>query len=110
MKMAETGENGNTLLTLPVFFQSSRELCGMALCSISGQAAEVPVVSLRSGLVFESRLISKYLREKGTCPITGEALAAEDLLPLKINKSRPRAAAATSIPGLLSTFHDEWWA
>mmetsp|Transcript_2602 Transcript_2602/g.4424 ORF Transcript_2602/g.4424 Transcript_2602/m.4424 type:complete len:504 (+) Transcript_2602:171-1682(+) len=78
-------------------------------CSITGQVPEQPVVSTKSGLVFERRLVEKFLREKSTCPITGEPLSVDDLLPLKTNKAiKPRTAPATSIPGLLSIFHDEW--
>ncbi|GLC42058.1 hypothetical protein PLESTB_001063500 [Pleodorina starrii] len=78
-------------------------------CSISGTVPEQGVVSLKSGHLFEKSLIEKYVRETGKCPVTGEALSLEDLLPLKVNKTvKPRTAPATSIPGLLSLFHDEW--
>ncbi len=78
-------------------------------CAISGSVPEQPVVSTKSGHVFERRLVEKYVRETGKCPITGEALALEELLPLKASKAaKPRTAPATSIPGLLGLFHDEW--
>jgi pre-mRNA-processing factor 19 len=78
-------------------------------CSISGTVPEQGVVSVKSGHLFEKSLIEKYVRETGRCPVTGEALSLEDLLPLKVNKTvKPRTAPATSIPGLLSLFHDEW--
>lgn len=78
-------------------------------CSISGTVPEQPVVSSKSGHLFEKRLIEKYVRETGKCPITQEALTLDDLLPLKSNKTvKPRTAPATSIPGLLGIFHDEW--
>ncbi|KXZ54344.1 hypothetical protein GPECTOR_5g426 [Gonium pectorale] len=78
-------------------------------CSISGVVPEQGVVSVKSGHLFEKSLIDKYVRETGKCPVTGEPLSTEDLLPLKVNKTvKPRTAPATSIPGLLSLFHDEW--
>ena len=67
------------------------------------------MVSTKSGHLFERRVIEKHLAEAGTCPISGEPLAKDDLLavqgPAKLN---PRPASATSIPGLLSLFQAEW--
>ncbi|KAF8055477.1 PRP19 [Scenedesmus sp. PABB004] len=79
------------------------------LCAISGGVPESPVVSVKSGHVFEAALINKYVAETGKCPITGAELGPADLLPLAAAKNvKPRSAAATSIPGLLGMFHDEW--
>ncbi|KAG1656833.1 hypothetical protein FOA52_006288 [Chlamydomonas sp. UWO 241] len=81
----------------------------MAFCSISGSVPEVPVVSIKSGHVFEKNLVAKYVKETGKCPVTGEALGLEDLIDLKASKTvKPRPNPATSIPGLLGLFHDEW--
>lgn len=84
----------------------------MALfCAISGQVPEQPVVSIKSGHLFEKRLIEKYIREKGKCPITEVTLALEDLLPIPASTAsavKPRTAPATSIPGLLGLLHDEY--
>ncbi|GBF98278.1 spliceosome nuclear pre-mRNA splicing factor [Raphidocelis subcapitata] len=78
-------------------------------CSISGNVPEDPVVSKKTGHVFERRLIEKYVQETGKCPVTQGELALDDLLPLSTNKTvKPRATPATSIPGLLGLFHDEW--
>jgi len=78
-------------------------------CSISGNVPEQPVVSIKSGHVFEKGLVNKYVKETGKCPVTGEALATDDLLDLKANKTvKPRPSPATSIPGLLGLFQDEW--
>lgn len=79
------------------------------LCSISGAIPEEPVLSPKSGLLFEKRLIEKILRDTGKCPVTHERLSPDNLLPVKINKSvEPRIAPAASIPGLLGLFHNEW--
>jgi pre-mRNA-processing factor 19 len=78
-------------------------------CAVSGSVPETPVVSVKSGHIFEKSVAEKYVRETGKCPVTGETLAVEDLLPVKSNKTvKPRTSQATSIPGLLGLFHDEW--
>jgi|ERR1719383_429421 len=78
-------------------------------CAITGHVPQEPVVSTKSGHLFERRVIEKHLAEHGTCPITNESLAKEDLLPVKgPAKLNPRPASATSIPGLLSLFQSEW--
>jgi len=79
------------------------------LCAISGNVPEQPLVSIKSGHVFEKSLITKYVADTGKDPITGVELTQEDLLPLNTNKTiKPRSSTATSIPGLLGMFHDEW--
>ncbi|OIW34196.1 Prp19-domain-containing protein [Coniochaeta ligniaria NRRL 30616] len=79
------------------------------LCAISGEAPEEPVVSKKSGAVFEKRLIEKYIEENGKDPVSGEELDLEDLLPIKSARVvRPRPPTLTSIPALLSQFQNEW--
>lgn len=79
------------------------------LCAISGNVPEEPVVSIKSGHVFEKSLITKYVSETGKDPISGQELSQEDLLPLNTNKTvKPRTSPQTSIPGMLGLFHDEW--
>jgi pre-mRNA-processing factor 19 len=79
------------------------------LCAISGEAPEEPVVSKKSGAVFEKRLIEKYIEENGKDPVSGEELDLEDLLPIKTARIvRPRPPTLTSIPALLSQFQNEW--
>ena len=78
-------------------------------CSISGEVPEEPVVSVKSGHVFEKRLIEKHLAATGTCPVTGEDLAKEDLIALHVNKAvRPRPPKASSVVGVLSILQSEW--
>lgn len=65
------------------------------------------MVSVKSGHVFERSLIEKYLKEYGKCPITGELLTQDDLVPVKSGKSlKPRHAPSTSIPGLIGLFQN----
>ncbi|XP_024376807.1 pre-mRNA-processing factor 19 [Physcomitrium patens] len=78
-------------------------------CSISGVTPEDPVVSRKSGLLFERRLILKHIADNGTDPVTGEVLSAEDLISIKTNKAvKPRPLQAASIPGMLGLFQNEW--
>ncbi|EPE06458.1 cell cycle control protein [Ophiostoma piceae UAMH 11346] len=80
------------------------------LCAISGEAPEVPVVSKKTGAVYEKRLIEKYIEEHGKEPGTDDELDVEDLLELKPVGGivRPRPPTLTSIPALLATFQNEW--
>eukprot|EP00656_Telonema_subtile_P053784 TRINITY_DN7861_c0_g1_i1.p1 TRINITY_DN7861_c0_g1~~TRINITY_DN7861_c0_g1_i1.p1 ORF type:complete len:502 (-),score=126.39 TRINITY_DN7861_c0_g1_i1:324-1829(-) len=78
-------------------------------CQLSGQAPEDPVVTAKTGLLFERRLIEKYIDSTGKCPITSEELSMDDLISIKANKVvKPRPVQATSIPGMLALFQNEW--
>ncbi|RPA85172.1 cell cycle control protein cwf8 [Ascobolus immersus RN42] len=79
------------------------------LCAISGEAPKEPVISTKSGNVFEKRLIEAYITENGKDPITGEELTLNDLLEVKSPRVvRPRPPTLTSIPSLLTVFQNEW--
>ncbi|KAL2260470.1 hypothetical protein VTK26DRAFT_5515 [Humicola hyalothermophila] len=79
------------------------------LCGLSGEVPEEPVVSKKTGTVFEKRLILKYIEENGKEPGTDEELDPEDLLPVKTSRVvRPRPPNFTSLPSLLKAFQDEW--
>jgi len=78
-------------------------------CSLSGEACEDPVISPKSGAIFERRVIEKHLNTDGTDPATHEPLSVDDLISVRVNKVvKPKPATATSIPALLSTFQNEW--
>jgi pre-mRNA-processing factor 19 len=55
-------------------------------CVVSGEAPEQPVVSTKSGNLFERRLIEKYITDNGKDPINGEAMTVEDLIEVKSSK------------------------
>ncbi|GAA5933363.1 pre-mRNA-processing factor 19 [Sporobolomyces koalae] len=82
-------------------------------CSISGQQPLKPVLSTKSGQVFEKELVLKYLRDNDQKdPITGESLNEDDLVEIKTAPSAPAGAARaptfTSVPSLLHTLQQEW--
>ncbi|KAH7573172.1 hypothetical protein JRO89_XS03G0082800 [Xanthoceras sorbifolium] len=78
-------------------------------CAISGEVPEEPVVSKKSGLLFEKRLIERHILDYGKCPITGEPLSMDEIVPIKTGKIvKPRPLTAASIPGMLGMFQNEW--
>ncbi|PSK40398.1 hypothetical protein C7M61_000033 [Candidozyma pseudohaemuli] len=81
------------------------------LCSLSGEEAQEPVVSPKSGCIFEKRLIELYISTTGKDPISEEALTTEELIVIQ-NKDPvivpPRPAAFNSIPTMLQAFQNEW--
>ncbi|KAH9602067.1 hypothetical protein KSS87_007005 [Heliosperma pusillum] len=78
-------------------------------CSISGEVPDEPVVSKKSGLLFEKRLIQRHISDFGKCPVTGEPLTMDDIVTLKAGKIvKPRPVQAASIPGMVGMFQNEW--
>ncbi|KAH9487050.1 Pre-mRNA-processing factor 19 [Psilocybe cubensis] len=79
-------------------------------CAISGEPPQTPVISKTSGHLYEKRLITKYINENGTDPITGEKLEEADLIEVKAspNSAAPRPPTHTSIPALLQLLSNEW--
>jgi pre-mRNA-processing factor 19 len=66
-------------------------------------------VTAKTGYLFERRLIEKYIDTTGKCPVSGEELSMDDLVSIKASKVvKPRPVQATSIPGMLSLFQNEW--
>ncbi|KAJ5098685.1 hypothetical protein N7532_005686 [Penicillium argentinense] len=79
------------------------------LCAISGEAPQVPVVSRKSGSIFEKRLVEAYISEHGKDPVNGEDLTTDDLIDINSQRVvRPRPPTLTSIPSILSIFQEEW--
>lgn len=59
----------------------------MFYCAISGEPPQDPVISSKSGHVYERRLVQKYITENGTDPVTGEKLEESDLVSVKASMS-----------------------
>ncbi|EGR33231.1 hypothetical protein IMG5_058510 [Ichthyophthirius multifiliis] len=52
-------------------------------CSITGEQLTDPVISKKTGHIYERRIIEKYIEQSGTDPITNQQLTKEDLLPVQ---------------------------
>ena len=57
------------------------------ISQVSGEQPQKPVVSAKSGHLFEKRLIDKYITENGKDPISGDQLSSDDLIELKSGAS-----------------------
>jgi len=79
------------------------------ICALTGETPDEPVISTKTGHIYEKRVIEKYLREHDGKDPHDELLASEDLIPVKASKTiKPRPPTSTSIPGLLHIFQNEW--
>ncbi len=61
----------------------------MFFCAISGEPPQDPVISTKSGHIYERRLVQKYITENGTDPVTGEKLEESDLVSVKASAYSP---------------------
>ncbi|KAF2556478.1 hypothetical protein F2Q68_00012844 [Brassica cretica] len=55
-------------------------------CAISGEVPVEPVVSKKSGLLYEKRLIETHVSDFGKCPVTGEPHTIDDIVAVKTGK------------------------
>lgn len=79
------------------------------ICALSGIIVENPVVSKKTGHIFEKRLIEKHIAATGRCPLTKVELTKDDLLDIKVDKKlKPRLASETSMPGIFTELQSEW--
>jgi len=53
---------------------------------VSGEAPKHPVVSVKSGSIFEKSLIEKYIAENGRDPTNNEEITVDDLVEIKSSK------------------------
>ena len=79
-------------------------------CSLSNEPCTEPVVSKKTGHIFEKALLCKHLKIHHSCPITSEPMSMDDVIDLKHSKipSAPKQINTSSIPLLLKTFQNEW--
>eukprot|EP00178_Gracilaria_changii_P019354 TRINITY_DN56153_c0_g1_i1.p1 TRINITY_DN56153_c0_g1~~TRINITY_DN56153_c0_g1_i1.p1 ORF type:complete len:509 (+),score=95.93 TRINITY_DN56153_c0_g1_i1:356-1882(+) len=79
-------------------------------CALSGNIPKEPVVSVKSGHLFERALIEKELAVNGNkCPETGEPLFPSDLLPLRSGQFiTPLPPEKSSMPHVLDHVRAEW--
>lgn len=68
----------------------------MLKCSISGKVPSEPVVT-RQGVVYERRLIEKYIDTHQCCPVTRDALSREDLITIRCSSSSSSSTTASAV-------------
>ncbi|OQS04183.1 pre-mRNA-processing factor 19 [Thraustotheca clavata] len=83
------------------------------ICGLSGAVCQEPVVNIKTGHVYEKRLIEEHIKTHGNvCPLSETPLTLEDLLPLKLSTlatdMAPPSKATSSIPSLLSALQTEY--
>jgi pre-mRNA-processing factor 19 len=77
--------------------------------AVSGEVPSDPVVSRKTGHVYERRLLEKHLEMTGSCPVTGEPMTMDDVIAIQTPKHVvPRTPAATSVSGLMGALQKEW--
>lgn len=79
--------------------------------TVTGELAKEPVLSRKSGSIFEKRIVEEYITTSGKDPITDEPCTLDDLVPIRSTVPDivpPRPPSQSSIPALLSTFQNEW--
>lgn len=52
------------------------------ICALTNQPTTDPVVSTRSGHIFDKSAIEKHLDSESVCPVTNKPLTQNDLVPL----------------------------
>lgn len=51
----------------------------MSVCSLSKKEIKIPVISLKTGHVFDKETIEEHIKKTGQCPITGKSLSISDI-------------------------------
>ncbi|EGV64832.1 Prp19-domain-containing protein [Yamadazyma tenuis] len=80
-------------------------------CALSGEVAKEPVLSPRSGKIFDRKLITTYVSTNNKDPITDEPLGVEELIAINVEDRTvvpPKPPSFNSIPSLLTTFQNEF--
>lgn len=78
-------------------------------CTISNEICTHPVVSKRTGHIYEKSLLEKHLQVTGRCPVTEDEMTMDDVVDIQgyQQPAQPRPPTASSIPALLKTFQNE---
>lgn len=80
------------------------------LCSLSGEEPKDPVVSPKSGAVFERRLVETYINTYAKDPVNDEPLTTQELISITLAPAivPPKPPVFSSIPTMLASFQNEW--
>lgn len=78
-------------------------------CAFSGKLLTQPVVSKKTGHVFEKEMIVKHIQSTGQCPVTGGELLLEDLIEVHGGGViKPRSASSGNMTDILHKIQSEW--
>eukprot|EP00796_Vickermania_ingenoplastis_P010300 gene10300-7202_t len=96
----------------------------MLTCALSGKVPAQPVITKQGGVLYERRLVENYIDLHHCCPVTGEPLAKDDLLPVRhqppptptpdggplltYDPTTSIAHSATGVPTLVERLQTEW--
>ena len=68
-----------------------------------------PVVNVKTGHVYERRLVTAHVAAHGTDPVSREPASMADFIDVKTSPiAKPRPVAALSVTGILSALQSEW--
>jgi pre-mRNA-processing factor 19 len=79
-------------------------------CALTGKILENPLISSKTGHVFEKESILSHIDRTGQCPITGQEMTKEELVEVKISDNleiKPRPEFG-NIPDILNRVQSEW--
>ena len=78
-------------------------------CTISQEICEQPVISKKTGHIYEKSLLEKHLKITGKCPVTEDDMTMDDVVEVKgyQQPAQPKPPTASSIPVLLKTLQNE---
>jgi pre-mRNA-processing factor 19 len=79
-------------------------------CALTGKILEHPLVSRKTGDVFEKESILSHVDQTGQCPITGQEMTRDDLVEVKISDNleiKPRPEFG-NVPHVLNRIQSEW--
>ena len=94
------------MLTI-AFLLLTRRLC----CWLSIQVfllPEKPVVSNKTGHVFERSTILAHIQTTGRCPHTNIELSEKDIISLQVPSISKAKSGNNSIPEMIHQFQEEW--
>ena len=79
------------------------------ISTVSGTVPDEPVINVKSGHLYERRLILKAIEQTGRDPVTDDETQPADLLAVRSAKvTKPRPVAASSVGGMLSALTNEF--
>ena len=68
-----------------------------------------PVVNIKTGNIYERRLVTAHVAAHGTDPVSREPASMSDFIDIKTSPiAKPRPVASLSVTGILSALQSEW--